>query len=775
MTSTPHFISATLLSALCLSLLVAALLSGSVSLQAQQKAQTHSFCGTVTDAVTKEEMKGVTIKLLGAKKNLLAGAISDTAGKFCLRVPANLLTESFTLRATYSEYKQFERTISLNVGNDSLNEINLAIVMEQMEAEADEVVISASRIARAIDDIPIRVEVIPAADLDESITVGIASAKMVLGELPGIMAQTNSASIGAATVRIRGLDGRYTQILQDGIPAFGGLNMNFSVLTLPPLNLRQLEIIKGSAAGLHSADAIGGIINYITKSPEKETPELTAVAAYNSLGGFDASAFYGQKFDNLGFSLHSTYNTQVRRDLDGDGFADVPAQQRFSVNPKLTYDFSPKTKLTLSGAFSSDRRLGGEMSAPENYEQGSDTVFAAAQRLQRVNVTGTFVTEASSIATFVVNAAYTNTNRASYQQTTIFNGAETIGYADAQMSVKIGKFQGLLGLSAMNQAFTETGNDVLTGENRSFNFSTLSAFWQGEYAFSEMFSFLLSWRFDYNTRYGFLSSPRPSFMFRPDKNFIIRLSGGQGWRAPTIFDETAEERLFLGVPALQLTKPERSEGLTLDAQYKFIIGEAVINANLNGFFTHIGNRAGLTALNPLAPTRQRVYTWSSGGDLISQGAELIFDAKIDELSLFFGYTFADVREGTLNTSVNDLARKTLTPLHFINAAALWEIPNVVRVVSDFMLQSPQLLPTNEYLRESPTVVTWGGSVEVWMPWEEVHGLSVFLNVENLLDFRQTRYMPLYLGGSPRSSTFSGGVVWGPVDGRVVSLGVKYKL
>ncbi len=775
MTSTPHFISATLRSALCLSLLVVALFCGNVSLQAQQKAQMHSFCGTVTDAVTKEEMKSVTIKLLGAKKNLLAGAISDTTGKFCLRVPVNLLAESFTLRATYSEYKQFERTISLNVGNDSLNEINLAIVMEQMEAEAEEVVVSASRIARAIDDIPIRVEVIPAADLDESITVGIASAKMVLGELPGIMAQTNSASIGAATVRIRGLDGRYTQILQDGIPAFGGLNMNFSVLTLPPLNLRQLEIIKGSAAGLHSADAIGGIINYITKSPEKETPELTAVAAYNTFGGFDAGAFYGQKFHNLGFSLHSTYNTQARRDLDGDGFADVPAQQRFSVNPKLTYDFSQKTKLTLSGAFSSDRRLGGEMSAPENYEQGSDNVFAAAQRLQRVNVTGTFVTEASSIATLVVNAAYANTNRASFQQTTIFNGAETIGYADAQISVKIGKFQGLARLSAMNQAFTETGNDALTGENRSFNFSTLSAFWQVEYAFSDLFSFLYSWRFDYNTRYGFLSSPRPSLMFRPDKNFIIRLSGGQGWRAPTIFDETAEERLFLGVPALQLTKPERSEGLTLDAQYKFIIGEAVINANLNGFFTHIGNRAGLTALNPLAPTRQRVYTWSSGGDLISQGAELIFDAKIDELSLFFGYTFADVREGTLSTSVNDLARKTLTPLHFINAAALWEIPNVVRVVSDFMLQSPQLLPTNEYLRESPTVVTWGGSVKVWMPWEEVHGLSVFLNVENLLDFRQTRYMPLYLGGSPRSSTFSGGVVWGPVDGRVVSLGVKYKL
>lgn len=775
MTSTPHFISAKLSPALFVLFLVAAFFGDSASLRAQQKTQTHSFCGTVTDAVTKEEMKGVTIKLLGAKKNLLAGSISDTAGKFCLRVPANLLAESFTLRATYSEYKQFERTISLSEGNDSLNAANLAIVMEQMEAEAEEVVVSASRIARAIGDIPIRVEVIPAADLDESITVGIASAKMVLGELPGIMSQTNSASIGAATVRIRGLDGRYTQILQDGIPAFGGLNMNFSVLTLPPLNLRQLEIIKGSAAGLHSADAIGGIINYITKSPEHETPELTAVAAYNSLGGFDAGAFYGQKFDNLGFSLHSTYNTQGRRDLDGDGFADVQAQQRFSVNPKLTYDFSPKSKLTVSGAFSSDRRLGGEMAAPENYEYGSDSTFAAAQRLQRVNVAATFSAEVSTIASLLVNAAYASTNRASYQQTTAFNGAESIAYADAQVSFKLGKFQGLVGLSGMNQVFTETGNDALTGENRSFTLSTFSAFWQAEYAFSEVFSFLQSWRFDFNNRYGFVSAPRTSFMLRPEKNFIIRLSGGQGWRAPTIFDETAEERVFRGIPALQLTKPERSESFTLDAQYKFILGEAVINANLNGFFTHIGNRAGLTALNPLAPSRQQVFTWSSGGDLISQGAELIFDAKIDELSLFFGYTFADVRQGTLNTSVDDLTRKTLTPLHFINAAALWEIPNVVRVVSDFMLQSPQLLPTNEYLRESPTVVTWGGSVEVWMPWEEVHGLSVFLNVENLLDFRQTRYMPLYLGGSPRSPGFSGGVVWGPVDGRVVSLGVKYKL
>lgn len=747
---------------------------GSIShAQAQQKAAAHTFCGSVSDEVTKEPLRGVTVKLFGIRKNLIAGAISDSTGKFCLAVPTDRMAQEFTLRATYGEYKAFERSLTLEAGNDSLNAIYLTIALEQMEAEAEEVVISASRIARAIDDIPIRVEVIPAADLDESITVGIASAKMVLGELPGIMSQTNSASIGAATVRIRGLDGRYTQILQDGIPAFGGLNMNFSVLTLPPLNLRQLEIIKGSAAGLHSADAIGGMINYITKSPEHETPELTAVVAYNSLGGFDGGAFYGQKFGDVGVSLHSTYSTQARRDLDGDGFADVPAQDRFSVNPKLTYDFSPKSKLTVSGAFSSDRRLGGELVAAENYERGSDSVFAAAQRLQRVNVAATFITGISTGASLVVNAAYANTNRASYQQTTMFNGAESIAYADAQASAVIGKWQGLAGLSAMNQIFTETGADVLTGENRSFTLTTLSAFAQIEYAFSPVFSFLQSWRFDFNNRYGFLSSPRASFMLRPEKSWIIRLSAGQGWRAPTIFDETAEERVFRGIPALQLTKPERSEGITLDTQYKFIVGEAVINANLNGFFTHIGNRAGLTALNPLAPSRNQVFTWSSGGDLISQGAELIFDAKIDELSLFFGYTFADVREGTLKTDVNDLVRKTLTPLHFINAAVLWEIPNTVRVVSDFMLQSPQLLPTNPYLRESPTVVTWGGSVEVWLGMI-TPGLSAFINGENVLDFRQTRYMPLF-AGSLRTSSYLGSAVWGPVDGRVISLGVKYKL
>lgn len=759
------------------SILVALLLPVIVYVSPAQTARKAILTGSVKDSLTGEYLRGAAVAVSSSSGASSLGAITRGEGTFRI---ANIPAGTYTLTAKYLGYETFSTTLTVSAG-DSLH-IELALAPN--EVETDEIVVSATRTARKIDDIPLRMEILPAADLDESITVGIASAKMVLGELPGVMPQTNSAATGAATVRLRGLDGRYTQILQDGIPAFGGLNMNFSVLTLPPLNLRQLEIIKGSAAGLYSADAIGGVINYITKSPERATPELTAVASYGTLGNLDAGAFYGQKFGNqfgnLGVSLHATGSLQPKRDLDGDGFADVPQQRRFTVNPKLTYEFSPDTRLMLAAAYTREERQGGEMAASEVFARIqdftrtlADSAFLAALVTARFNVAASFshkLTEASNLA---ISAAFAQTERTSLQASaalaTPFAGTETIAYADAHYALDVGAWKLLAGGAAMNQVFAESTRDPITNAQRTFAFTMLSAFAQSEYAFSEEYRALASLRLDNHNRYGLQASPRLSFMAKASHELTFRASAGLGWRAPTVFDETAEERNFRGVPAMTLTQPERSQSLTLDGEYKTVVGDLSLAGNVALFLTQIQNQAALTPQNLMPNNRNQTMLWINDGSLLSRGAEVILEAKTHDLSLFFGYTFADVTQ----TVSGFTTRKDLTPQHFINAAVLWEEHDVVRLVSDFMLQSPQQLSSNPYLSTSPTVVTWGGSVEVWLG-AVLPGLSVFLNGENVLDFRQTRFMPLFLG-SPRTANFSSGLVWGPVDGRVISLGAKYKL
>lgn len=657
---------------------------------------------------------------------------------------------SYQIKITYLGFLPYFDSVQVEKGKP----LELTITMKENKLQETEVVVSATRTTRSIEDVPIRVEVIPAEDLDESITMGLGSARMVLGELPGIMSQTTSSGNGAATLRIRGLDGRYTQLLIDGIPAFGGLNMNFSILQLPPLNLRQLEIIKGSAAGLHGADAIGGIINFLTKVPDEKAPEATAVLNYSLLKGGDAAAYYSQKSGDLGFVLHTTFNKQVRRDIDGDGYVDVPAQERFFFNPKLIYSFSENTELTVAPSFTTEKRLGGLMSAPENYDHGSADVFSTALNTTRYDMLGTLSQKFDVHNSAVINAAFVRTQRTSYWQLTPFDGNENILYADGQWSLDLHPLQLLAGASYQSEQFSETSaTDSL---DRSFHFTNTSVFAQAEYVFSPMISALGSLRSDFHNVYGTAVLPRASLMLRPSEQLTVRLSAGSGWRAPSIFTENAEDKGFAGVPALHTTERERSESYTADAKYKFIAGEWVFSTDLNLFQTHIYDRTDLLSDSGGSAA------WGHIGNLGSRGAELIALARYHTLDLFFGYTYADVVEGA--------QRKTFTPAHFINASVLWLLPGSIRLVSDLMYESPQSLPDNPYGKMSPAVMTIGASAEVWLS----PSFSVFVNVENLFDDRQTKTMPTYLG-TPGAKDFDSGFVWGPTEGRVINGGVKYKL
>lgn len=712
---------------------------------------------TITGKVVnneKEPMAGTTIKILSINNKLLNGVIAKGDGSFQLESIKN------------GKYIINIKSISCKEINDTINissDLEKNYELESNISEEEELVVSATRSYRAIEDVPIRIEFIPASELDESITMGLSSSKAVLGELPGVMGQVNSASSGAAGVRLRGLDSRYTQILVDGVPAFGGLNMNFSVLTLPPLNLKQLEIIKGSASGLQS-DAIGGIINFITRKPLSDKAEMTAILNYTTQNAKNIAIWFGQKFNEIEFSIHTTYNSIPKvyisnRKYD-DNFIDVQDQSTLHINNKLAYNFSKNTDLSLSANVLFDTRIGGDNRASLDFDNPSSNYFTNGLKTNRYDLIASFKSQINEKNLLLINSSFINTNRKSFFGDYKFDGKENIIYSDLNWSADYNPLTINLGISTLFDKFDESTKDSVVGR-RMFDYSTFSFHSQFEYKFSEKVISMLLLKFDNHNKYGSIVIPRFATLFKINKEFSMRVAFGKGWRAPNLFDEYAESRGYKFVPNIISFNKENSFSTNIDTKYKAIIDDLIFTANFNIFYTSIINK---TELNIDSVSNQ--LSWVNSPNLDSYGGELTLQAEINHFDFIFGYTYSKVNEQINGQQVD----KLLTPNHFINAAILWEIPETIRIVSDFMLQSTQTLYPNSYFNKTPTVITWGGSIEYWLNKK----ISIFINIENALDFRQTNYMPLYLGNAGQSN-FYNSIVWGPTEGRVANIGVKIKL
>jgi iron complex outermembrane receptor protein len=160
----------------------------------------------------------------------------------------------------------------------------LEVELEPKEEEEEEVIIQSTRSSRTIRDIPTRVEFIAGEELDEKANMKPGDIRMVLTESTGIQTQQTSATSANASIRIQGLDGRYTQLLKDGFPLYGGFSSGLGLLQTAPLDLKQFEVIKGSASTLYGGGAIAGLVNLISKIPLEER-ELKFHLDATSAGG----------------------------------------------------------------------------------------------------------------------------------------------------------------------------------------------------------------------------------------------------------------------------------------------------------------------------------------------------------------------------------------------------------------------------------------------------------------------------------------------------------
>ena len=183
---------------------------------------------------------------------------------------------------------------------------------------------------------------------------------MLLRESTGIQMQQTSASSASQSIRIQGLDGRYTQLLKDGFPLFGGFSGGLSIMQTPPLDLKQVEVIKGSNSTLFGGGAVAGLVNLVTYTPQEERKLRLMVDQTQALGT-TLNGFYSERYTKFGLSLYTSANRQEAYDPNRDDFSDIPRIRSLTINPSFFYYPNEKSSLRLVLNTTLENRLGGDI------------------------------------------------------------------------------------------------------------------------------------------------------------------------------------------------------------------------------------------------------------------------------------------------------------------------------------------------------------------------------------------------------------------------------
>ncbi|WP_375191119.1 TonB-dependent receptor plug domain-containing protein [Chryseobacterium sp.] len=703
----------------------------------------NTLTAVVKSSGTKEPLIGVTASIKGTS----IGATSNENGQITLFNIPNGLQE---IHFSYIGFNERIDTLEFPLKDTSVIEI----LLKESSEELDEIVISSTRSTRSIQNIPTRIEFIGGEELDEKGNMKAGDIRMLLSESTGIHVQTTSPTSANASIRIQGLDGRYTQILKDGFPIYSGASSGLGLLQIPPLDLKQVEVIKGSTSTLYGGGAIAGLVNLISKTPTEER-DLRFHLNGTSGRGLDINGFYGQKFNKIGTTIFASHNRNVAYDPAQIGLSAIPQFERYVLNPKLFVYFNDKTKMNFGINATIENRLGGDMlyikgkadNTHQFFEENKTQRYSTQFVFDHTVNENSFVQVKNSVSYFNRNTAIPN-----YE----FEGTQTATFTEASYTHSKEKSEWITGVNIWTDNFKE--KQITSFPLRDYNQTTFGAFVQNSFRATDWFQLETGLRTDYVVDYGAVFLPRVSALFHIANGLTSRIGGGFGYKTPTIFTEESERIQYQNVMPIDdnTNKLEKSYGANADINYRTNMGDDwTFSINHLFFYTYLDNP--LLLQNMATNTYQFI---NSSGYIHTKGTETNVKIGYDDLKLFLGYTFTDTRLLENGTSTEN----PLTPKHRVNSVLMYEIEDKWKIGLEAYYFSPQKLNDGTTGKDY-----WMCGFMAEKIWER---FSLYINFENFLDTRQTRFDNIYTG-TITNPVFSD--IYAPLDGFVINGGIKFKL
>ena len=723
------------------------------------------FSSKVLDAVTREPVIGATVTVDG----LPGGVYTDTIGHF--QLPEQYLQ----VRAAVTV-----RCIGFNTWMGAIADPTKAqiILLVPADNQLEAVTISATMKEVSKDASPIPVEIYTPKFFLKNTTSTIFEA---LTAVNGVRPQLNCNVCNTGDIQINGMKGPYTMVTIDGMPIVSGLSTVYGLSGIPNGLVERIEVVKGPASTLYGSEAVGGMINIITKDA-LTAPRFYADVFGTSIGEINADvaakAHFGRAHTLLGINY---FNFQNRLDINGDNFTDITLQDRVSVFNKWNFERKDQRIASLAARYVQENRWGGELQWEPRW-RGTDSIYGESIYTNRFELLGKYQLPTAK-RRVMLDASWNLHDQDSYYGTTPYFAQQQVAFGQLTTDLPLGRrHDAVLGAALRYTKYDD--NTPATAKphgvgNQPSNVWLPGVFAQDEICFNPRQHLLLGLRYDYNTVHGSILTPRVSWKWTQNPQRILRLTAGSGYRVANIFTE--DHAALTGAREVVIEEnllPERSWNGNLNYVCKFFPkNSGFIGLDASLFYTYFSNQI----VPDYATDPNKIIYNNLDGHAVSSGVSLNLDFNfLNGLKIIAGATAMDVYQ------VENGER--LPQLFAPPFSGTWTVTYPVTkwgLTLDYTgnLNSPMhlpVLPNDPRPAQSP----WFSIHNVQMTKTLKHGIELYAGVKNLLGFFPREEVILRAFdpfdkqinvNNPNGFTFDPTYNYAPMQRQRVLLGMRWTL
>jgi outer membrane receptor for ferrienterochelin and colicins len=739
-------------------------------------AQTARITGLVRN--NNKPVAGATIQW-GAQR-----MISDTLGQFSMEV----MPGRHLLLVSAVGFAPHQQHIKLSEGAVE----HLQIDLETEGATLDAVVVTGTMKAVTRLNSPVAVEVYHPQFFKKN---PVPSVFESMQQVNGVRPQINCSICNTGDIHINGLEGPYTMVTIDGMPIVSALSTVYGLFGIPTQLIERVEVVKGPASGLYGSEAVGGLINIITKTPEK-APRFsgqfmtTSWAEHNADLGVKFAA--GKQTALLGAHYYR-YDHPV--DGNGDGFTDVALQHRFSLFNKWSFARRQQRAASLAARYFFEDRWGGQMAWKPKFA-GSDSIYGEAIKTNRWELIGTY--QLPTTEKFLLQFSATGHQQRSFYGTTPYNGDQQILFGQLTWNKAWHKTHSLLvGLAARYNYYDDNSTatfDTATKSTRPDQYLLPGIFIQDEWSRNDKQSLLLGMRYDRHPVHGSIFTPRFALKWNTAPHSVLRLNGGTGFRVVNLFTE--EHAALTGARTVEIKealRPEQSFNVNLNYAFSLRTGSKAMDMEVSAWYSHFRNQI----IPDYDTDPDKIIYANLPGHAVSRGVAANLNLNLHQR--FKGSVGVTVQDIARIEKANGTVHKTW-PVLAERWSGTWTLTYTVPkagLTLDYTgnvygkMRLPLAGPLDPRPAYSPVWSLQNVQATKWFSerWE------VFGGIKNILNWTPTRNLPFLIARShdpfdkgvaydaaggvqrttenPYALTFDPSYVYAPNQGRRVFAGLRY--